>query len=56
VLGLSLAEEDKGKVRERCKVTGGADRALLGDRRVNTVIQQVDQVLNRPEANPGISL
>ena len=53
---LALAEQRQGQVGELGQVTGGADRAVLGDHRGDPGGQQGDQRLHHQRPDPGVAL
>ena len=56
VESFSLADHDKRKMGERGEIAAGADRALLRNHRMDTGIQQTDQLLQQFEPDTAESL
>ena len=55
VAHLALAHQRQGAVRERCEVTGAAERAVLADHRRQAVREQVGEQLGGLEPDPGVA-
>jgi hypothetical protein len=49
---FTFANEHEREVRQRCKVSARADRSSRGHDGVDATIEQIDQQLQRFEANP----
>ena len=55
-LNMTGADERRGKVSQRRKIAGGADRALARDNRQNTFVEHLDQEVHQRRPDPRVPL